>query len=221
MRILAIDTSTDYLSIAVTDGARTLARFHRKVGRRHSDLLIPTIKRLIKECGLKLKDIEGLSVGIGPGSFTGLRIAVTTAKGLAHALRIPVVTVPTLDAIAANAGRFRGNICPVLDARKGKLYACLYRSDGKDIKRIWKYLLLTAGGLAEKISGKNALLLGDGMETVKKTGIKFSNGIEYWQPRAETIGRLALTDFRNRRFTKPEDLEPLYLYSRECDIKGY
>ena len=151
MKLLAIDTSTDRLSLAVTDGDKVIGRFHRPAKRSHSRLLIPSIDKLLKKAKLKLKDIDGFVVSIGPGSFTGLRIGVTTVKGLAYSLRKPIVTVPTLNAIAHNIKNFRGIICPVLDARKNKVYACIYRSDGNTIKRISKYLLLPMADLVDMI----------------------------------------------------------------------
>src|SRR5512135_1749772 len=107
MTILAIDTSTDYLSLAVTRDGKTAARFHRRSAMRHSSLLVPMIDKILKKAKVKLKAVDCFAISIGPGSFTGLRIGVTTVKGLAYALKKPVVTVPTLDAIAANAKGFK------------------------------------------------------------------------------------------------------------------
>lgn len=213
MRLLAIDTSTDYLSLAVMANKRIVSRLHRKADRRHSSLLIPMIDKLLKKARLKLKDIDIFCISIGPGSFTGLRIGVTTVKGLAYSLRKPIVVAPTLDVIAQNARGFYGIICPVLDAKKNKVYACLYKSDGKVIKRISKYLLLPVQDLIKKVKKikDNILFLGDIVEK------KYTKD---WHPRAEIAARLGLENFKKRRFVKPEDLEPLYLYSKECDIKG-
>jgi len=157
MKLLAIDTSTNYLNLAVTDGDRVIAKFHKKADMSHSSLLIPMIDKVLKKARLKLKDIDGFSISIGPGSFTGLRIGVTTVKGLAYAMKKPIVTVPTLDAIADNAKEFAGLVCPVLDAKKNKVYACLYRSDGEKLKRASKYLLLGITDLI-KIIGKRKTL---------------------------------------------------------------
>ena len=220
MKILAIDTSTDYLSVAITDGNRTLARFHRKVGRRHSDLLVPTIKSLVKRCGMRPEDLSALFVGVGPGSFTGLRIGVATIKAMAYALRIPIVAVGSLDAIAGNASGHKGLVSPVLDARKNKVYACLYRSDGKAVRRISRYLLLTAGELAKKVAGREVLFLGDGVDILKAAGIAACEVLKYWQPKAETVARLGMEDLKKNRFKTAEELEPLFLYSKECDITG-
>ncbi len=142
--MLAIDTSTDYLSLALMRDGKVIARFHRRSHMRHSTLLVPMIVKLLKNARTNLKNINCFCISVGPGSFTGLRIGVATVKGLAYALKKPVVTVPTLDAIAYNVKNFKGIVCPVLDARKNKIYACLYRSDGKNMKKISKYFLIPA-----------------------------------------------------------------------------
>jgi len=212
MKILAIDTSTDYLSLAVLDNGKVLAKFHQKTSMRHSILLVPTIDKMLKRARLKVKDIDCFAISIGPGSFTGLRIGVTVIKGLAYALKKPVVAVPTLDVIAWNAQNFKGMICPVLDARKNKVYACIYRSDENAVKKISKYLLLPLEELLKKIRKYDKVIfLGD---------TKDNNFKKDWHPKAEVVARLALEDFKKKRFVKPEELEPLYLYSKECDIKG-
>ena len=212
MKILAIDTSTDYLSLAILKDDSLAAKFHKKADRRHSILLVPMIDKLLKRVKLKIKDIDCFAVSVGPGSFTGLRIGVTVVKGFAYTLNKKIVAVPTLDVIAENAKSFNGVICPVLDARKNKVYACLYKSDGKTIKKISKYLLLPLDELLKKVSEYDKVLfLGDTKE---------NNYKKDWHPRADVVAKLGVGYFKNRKFVKPEDLEPMYLYSRECDIKG-
>lgn len=216
MKILSIDTSTDYLSVAITDGAKVLARYHKPSHRNHSRLLIPTISNLVRKARLKLKDIGGFCVSVGPGSFTGLRIGVVTVKGLAYALGKPIVTIPTLDVIAYNAKGFKGIICPVLDAKKSKVYAALYKSDGVTFKKVSKYLLIEAESLLKMASKYDKVLfLGDGVKLVGS-----EEKIKNWHPRADAAALLAHESFKKKRFISPEDLEPMYIYSRECDITG-
>ena len=217
MKQLAIDTSTEYLSLAVLDGDKIIGRFHRKIGRNHSSLLIPYIDKLLKKARLKLKDIDCYSIGIGPGSFTGLRIGVTTVKGLAYCLKKPIAAIPTLDAIAGNINKYRGIICPIIDARKNKFYACLYDSGADGIKRVSGYLLLPLDELMKLVDRYDKIFfLGDAAHLIGRS----SGKMDKWHPRAEVIGRIALGYIKRKEFTGPEDLEPLYLYSKECDIKG-
>ena len=217
MNILAIDTSSDYLSIAVAENYKILSRFHRKAAMAHSRLLVPTIDKVLKKAKIRLEDVGLFCISIGPGSFTGLRIGVTTIKGLSYALKKPISPVPTLDVIARNVKGFEGVICPVLDARKSKVYACLYKSDGKTIKRISEYLLLSVKDLMEKTAKYDKVLfLGDAMHLLGKPSVKKPD----WHPRADTVARLGLEEFNKGRIVKAEDLEPMYLYSKECDITG-
>ena len=219
MKILAIDTSTDYLSLAILKDEKIIARFHKKAGMRHSILLVPTIDKLLKKVKLKVKDIDSFAISVGPGSFTGLRIGVTVVKGLAFALKKPVVAVPTLDVIANNVSGFSGVICPVLDARKNKVYACLYKSDGKTIKKISKYLLLPLHELLKETSKYDKVLFLGNVICKPGLQINLQAGLD-WHPRAEIAARLGAEYFKKRKFVKAENLEPLYIYSRECDIKG-
>ncbi|MFA6078322.1 MAG: tRNA (adenosine(37)-N6)-threonylcarbamoyltransferase complex dimerization subunit type 1 TsaB [Candidatus Omnitrophota bacterium] len=217
MKILSIDTSTDYMSLAVMDGEKVLRRFHRKADRNHARLLIPTIESLLKRSRIKLDELDAFCIGVGPGSFTGLRIGVTTIKGLSLATGKPIAAVPTLDAIAYNARNEDAVICPVLDARKKKVYACLYRFiDGK-LKRLTKYLLLPAEELV-KIAGEydKVFFLGDALHIIgKHTDEKID-----WHPRADVLGNMGLEFINKKRCVTPEKLEPMYLYSKECDITG-
>jgi len=223
MIILAIDTSTDYLSLAVLKAGRIAAKFHRRAHRKHSMLLVPMIDKLLKKARVKIKDVSCFAISVGPGSFTGLRIGVTVVKGLAYALKKKIVAVPTLDVIADNAKSFKGVISPVLDARKNKVYACLYRSDGKRVKKISRYLLLPLDEILKRASKYDKVLfLGDIISAPGAENIFHSrsrNKVD-WHPRAEVVAELGAEYYKDKKFVKAEDLEPLYLYSRECDITG-
>ena len=221
MKFLAIDTSTDYLSLAVMHDDKVLARIHRKAPRSHSSLLMPMIDRILKRSKTTLKDLDGFCLSIGPGSFTGLRIGAATVKGLAFVTKKPVVAVPTLDAIAVNGKRFCGIICPVLDARKNKVYASIYKSDGNRVKRISGFLLVEVADLLKMLEKYDDVsFLGDFAERIVGLlpGAKIAG--PSWQPRPEVLGALGADYFKKRKFVKVEDLEPLYVYSRECDITG-
>ena len=230
MNILAIDTSTDYLSLAVMRDEKIIARFHRRSRMRHSSLLVPMIDRLLKKARMKLGAIDCFCISVGPGSFTGLRIGVATIKGFSYSLGTPIVAVPTLDAIAMNARGFKGIICPVLDARKSKVYACLYRSDGKNIKRISKYLLLPVKELLEKTAGYGKIIfLGDAIHLLERSFETSYSSVSQdriccrkfdWHPKADIVAKLGAGYWKAKKFVTAERLEPLYLYSRECDVTG-
>lgn len=132
MRLLALETATRTASVAVVEGtgladARVLAEREREVAT-HSDVLLALIDDVLREAGAALAELGGVAVGAGPGSFTGLRIGLATAKGLCFAAGKPLYAVSTLAALALQAGA-HGDVAvvPVLDAKKGEVYAGAYR----------------------------------------------------------------------------------------------
>lgn len=131
MLILALDTATETCGVAVAEGERVLVEYSERVGRNHSSRLFPLIETALKAAGREASDLEGIAVTIGPGSYTGLRIALSSASTLSYALDIPVIGLTTLEVLAFAAGPREGLISPLIDARGGRVYAALYRKDGK------------------------------------------------------------------------------------------
>ncbi len=130
VRVLGIETSTSVCSVALVDAARVVAECTLDLGVHHSERLLPMVARLLEETGSELADLDGIAVGAGPGSFTGLRIGMGTAKGLCVGLGVPLVAVSTLEGLALNA--VAGTpVCATLDARRGDVYAGVYRFDGR------------------------------------------------------------------------------------------
>lgn len=128
MRVLGIDSATLVAGVAVIEEERVVVEGFLQTRKTHSERLLPLIALWLQEAELSLKDIDGIAVTSGPGSFTGLRIGVATAKGLAQAAGKPLLGVPTLDALALNLAGSSGIICPILNARKGEVYTALYAS---------------------------------------------------------------------------------------------
>jgi tRNA threonylcarbamoyladenosine biosynthesis protein TsaB len=135
-KTLAIDTSSFVMGIAITEGERTLGEITTNIKKNHSIRLMPAIDNLMKEIGVKPKELDRIVVANGPGSYTGVRIGVTTAKTLAWSLNIPVIGVSSL-AVLAQAGRFfKGIISPIMDARRGQVYTGHYQAKGALIKEV-------------------------------------------------------------------------------------
>lgn len=128
MRLIAFDTATEWCSAALYDEGRVISR-EEKAGQRHSELLMPMLFSLLAEAQLTLRDLDGLAYGMGPGSFTGLRIACGVAQGVAMGANLPVVGVSTLEALAESARIRHGceRVLACLDARMNEVYAGLYR----------------------------------------------------------------------------------------------
>ena len=161
MRVLGLETSTLAGGVALVDGERLVAEYVLDVSVTHSERLLAAVDRVLADAHWAPRDLEGVAVSIGPGSFTGLRIGVSTAKGLALALELPIAAVPTLDAMAAAVPWAALPVCPVLQARRGEVYASRYRRDGEGLRREWEYLALSPGELSGRL-GEPTLLVGDG-----------------------------------------------------------
>lgn len=137
MKILAIDTSTHVMGIAVAKGDVLLGEYVTHFKKNHSLRLMPAIDQLLTELEIKPNQLDAVVVAKGPGSYTGVRIGVTTAKSFAWALGIPVYEVSSLAQLAMNGSFFDGYICPFFDARRGRVYTGLYQYEEKQVKEIY------------------------------------------------------------------------------------
>jgi tRNA threonylcarbamoyladenosine biosynthesis protein TsaB len=163
MKILAVDTSTSLGSIALVEGLQVRAELSLNVSVTHNQRLLPGIHRLLANVSWTLESLDGLALGLGPGSFTGLRIGMSVMKGLAFASGKPLAGVPTLDALAANVSIAPWRICPILDARKGEVYTALYQGRGGfDVERVTPYLVVKPERLVALIN-ERTVFLGDGL----------------------------------------------------------
>ncbi|MDR2102895.1 MAG: tRNA (adenosine(37)-N6)-threonylcarbamoyltransferase complex dimerization subunit type 1 TsaB [Treponema sp.] len=170
MNILALDTATAILSIALSTG-EGIYFIEIDAGQKHSEILMDGIRGLMERAFLAPEDLDGVVCMKGPGSFTGLRIGFAAAKGLALALGIPMGTVPTLDCMAAPLSFWPGIVLPVIDAKKNAFFTALYRGE----ERISDFLDLDVSAIAEKIQefhGKvqndSLLLTGPDADMLKK-----------------------------------------------------
>lgn len=151
MTIIALDTATSILSVALVSGAFSTRKeqwyFEIDAGQRHGELLMEVSDQLIKTAGLKPSDVDLVVCMKGPGSFTGLRIGFAAAKGMALALKIPLLTVPTLDCMALSCSLWPGMVIPVLDAKKQCYFTAFYRKE----QRITEYMDADPARIAELI----------------------------------------------------------------------
>ena len=160
MHILAIETTGPHCSVAIIDEAGNVKETASKGTMNHLQFLMPLTKRLLVDCQLQLDDIDAIAVSAGPGSFTGIRIGVSSARGLAQVLGCQVIPVETLKAFAYHAPDFDGLICPIFDARRNQIYGGAFAwKDGEIVEAVPggpymldEYLLLLEGAMAA--SGK-------------------------------------------------------------------
>lgn len=169
MLIFGTDTCSMSSSAAVMSEEKLVAEFTVNHKKTHSEKIMPQISAMLEACGTKLEDIDYFAASVGPGSFTGVRIGVATAKGFAQATNKPCVAVSALLALAFGAKSFRGLVCPILDARRNQVYSALFESDGKAIKRITEDRALTLDDLLCELCGlgKDVIFTGDGVPVFK------------------------------------------------------
>ena len=176
MKILGIDTSTPIGSIALIDGDNLVAEHTLNIVQAHSSRLMPAIDSVLKWGDITVDDLEGCAVGIGPGSFTGIRIGVATIKSLCYALDKPIVGVSTLEAIAYNLRWANGVICPLLDARRSEIYGTVFRG-GSEWQRLSEDLCLSIDAFLDRLGEATAQrsvpttfnFVGDGLLTYGNT----------------------------------------------------
>jgi tRNA threonylcarbamoyladenosine biosynthesis protein TsaB len=217
VRLLAVETSTLAGGVALLEGERLRGEYLLDVSATHSERLMPAIDRLLADAGWTAAELQGLAVAVGPGSFTGLRIGLSAVKGLALALGIPVAAVPTLDAMAAALPYASLPVCPVLDARKGEVYACLYRWEGAAMERQWEYLVLTPPDLAARLT-EPVLLLGDGahlIETPHARPVPPHRRV----PSPSAVGVLGVERLAGGQPAAAGELVPIYLRRSEAELK--
>lgn len=160
MNILAMDTSGSVCSVAVARDNKIIASEYVDNGLTHSALLMPRVDACLHEATLSIADIDLFAVTTGPGSFTGLRIGISTAKGFAQAMDKPIAAFGTLQALAANFLGLGMYVCPVIDARNDRVYTALYKSDGQ----VAPPSVVEVSALQDFIGTDSVLFCGDGID---------------------------------------------------------
>jgi len=228
--ILAIETSGRIGSVAIALGEQMLSEAHFSGPMRHSAEIFPAVHRLLERFSRKPKEIEHIYISVGPGSFTGLRIAVALAKTMHLANAARIIAVDTLDVIAANATDYikeekakgLAKIATILDAKRGQFFIAVYQNKQGQWKKSMPDCLITAQQFLENFAGNSqpVWLLGEGLvyhkDKFKADGIRFLNE-RYWSPRAEKVHLLGWQKTLAGQFADPLTLQPTYL--RRPDIK--
>jgi tRNA threonylcarbamoyladenosine biosynthesis protein TsaB len=241
MRILALDTSTEYCSVALRVDENCVER-SELAGQRHSELLLPMIRAVLDQAGVAMHTLDGCAVGIGPGSFTGLRIGCGVGQGLAFAAKLPVIGVCSLEAIAETQRARSGSrrVLAALDARMQEVYVAAYEHDG----HVWKTVLaptvlppdaVSVPQTDEDSNGSDAQVTvkrasastgqrerwhaaGPGFAAYPGLLERLADHIETWDvgtlPSAAAIARLGATSFSQGLGVDARDLAPLYVRHR-------
>ena len=178
MIVLGIDTSCAVSTVALTSDRELIATYSLCSTLEHSTVLLPMIERILSDAFLSMKDVELVAVTNGPGSFTGIRIGISTAKGLAFPFDTPCIGVSTLESLAWQLEGLDGSICPVIDARNNSVYTALFESDSKGgITRVTDDSVLQISELPTVLKGKKVHLVGDASDKVRDflSDVRFDN----------------------------------------------
>lgn len=214
--LLHIETATDVCSVALTEGDNILKVSDNNDGNSHSKNLLPFIDKVLKESNRELKTLDGVVVSIGPGSYTGLRIGVSTAKGIAYSLQIPVITVSTLESIA-NGCRLHiadpgtQQIVPMIDARRMEVFAARYNADMELLDDV-AAVIVEEDSYADLLAEQKVVFCGNGMPKCKELLSRFGNAhFADFPISAQYMLPTALKKWKAENFADVAYFEPFYL----------
>lgn len=199
-------------------------RLHVEV--RYSERLLVAIDRLLSDSGTSVADLDAIAVSIGPGSFTGLRVGLSTAKGLAMGSRKPLVTVPTLEAIASLFPHSNALIAPMLDARRQEVYWALFDTQEGRPLRLHPEAATSPEAMLESIGRleQPVLFVGEGVDKYKELLFAHRAGKSLFAPKAlqfpsaAAVAELGLARFKNGEVQPPEEVTPFYLRASTAEL---
>jgi tRNA threonylcarbamoyladenosine biosynthesis protein TsaB len=226
--VLGIEAATPVAGVAVVNEEKILAERFINNKRTHSVNLLPMIKEVIIDAGIKPEEINGIAVSSGPGSFTGLRIGMTTAKTLAQVWNIPVISVSTLDAMSFPLVGYYGLVCPILNARKNEVYSAIYQGRSAEIIRLESPMAVPISELLQRLNAwpnENILFLGDAIDIYQQE-LKDSLGLRAQfaasaaiLPRGATVAELGINKLSRGEVMSPLEIKPDYLRQSEAEVK--
>ena len=227
MLILSIDSSTPVAGIAVSDGMQLLGEITLNTKNTHSEKLMPLVKHLLDELALSVNDLDAIAVTQGPGSFTGLRIGMATAKGLAQGAGKKLIAVPTLDCLAQNLLHYPGIICPIMNAQKKQVYTAIYRSGRDKLERLSDYQAIAVEQLAAQLKElqEDVWFVGDGVaafadvfQELLGDACRFADGHNIL-PRAGALAMLAAERASEEQFDDLYQAELIYIRKSEAEVQ--
>jgi tRNA threonylcarbamoyladenosine biosynthesis protein TsaB len=226
MKVLAVETATSWQSVAILDDSRVLALHNQEAAGSHAKLLLPTIDRLLCETGLTIKQLDGLVVSIGPGSFTGLRVGLATLLGFRTISQLPLAVVPTLEGMAWNLRGTTRLLCPTLNSRRGELYWALFRWTSDDrMERVRQEQVGTPTMLGNSLS-ESVLIFGEGW-TAEEPAIRAAISPfiivteapeSSMKPSAVSIGQVGLERLRLGEYAGV-GISPFYVQRTAAELK--
>jgi len=216
--ILSIETSTKACSAAIHQDGKLLSVSELYHEKSSSGMLTTLIEHVVRTASLTLQDLDAIAVAKGPGSYTGLRIGVSTAKGLCFTLEKPLIAINTLEAMAFPLSIIHYQLsiylCPMLDARRMEVYCAVYQADTMECIEPTQAKIIDETSFADLLQNHKIIFFGDGAEKCRVTLKSNPNAIflnETIFPSARSVGILATRAFENKQFENVADFEPYYL----------
>lgn len=213
--ILAFDTATPVGSVALVDAEHTLVSRYFDLGLQHHQRLFIEVEEALKVAGCTFEQLAAIAVTLGPGSFTGLRLGLSAAKGFCLARQLPLVTVSTLEVLAARLPFAHCPVCPMLDARKGEVYTALYDTSTGRPRLLEEPRALVPQALLAERAGTPTLFTGDGMWAYRELVAACPQALQApfpcSRPDAGVLGWLALARLEAGQVAELESVEPEYL----------
>ncbi len=231
MKILGIESASITASCAISEDEILLCEYTQNHKKTHSEKLMPLIVKALEDNEISLNDIDVIAISKGPGSYTGLRIGAAIAKGLAQALDIPMVAVPTMKALAANVFDSSRYIIPILDAKGGRAYSGIYKWENNNLVTVKEQFPINIDELVDIINGldNDVVLNGDGSVNYKEVLQSKINKKIYFAPEkynilsASSINHVGYQLIKENNMLSCYDFSPEYLRpsqaERMCDIK--
>jgi len=225
MKVLGIDTSTSCGAMGLIDDGEVISDYLLNLPVTHSERLLGAIEFVLREARCPIENIDGWAIALGPGSFTGLRIGVSTVKGLALATGKPVAGVSILDVLASQIAPTPYLICPILDARKKEIYTAFYRyEEGSSLKRQSDYQAIRPENLVKKIT-EPTIFLGDGVKTYGDFLLNSLASSAIFPPaplhfsHGSMVAKLGFELLRKGKHLNLSTFSPLYIRPSEAEMK--
>lgn len=221
--ILALDTATLVSSVALVRDETLVAELTIQTKKTHSEMLMPHIEQVMALANAAKQDLSLIAVSIGPGSFTGLRIGLATAKALAYALNIPLIGIPTLEALAYNCPIPGALLSPMLDAQKGNVYQALYTWNGNKLNELMPARVISFKTALTELAAetKPVVIMGEGAVMNRSAMNDLPNPVpaepHVVMPRAASVALLGHKKFNNGYADDIMMLEPVYIRRSEAE----
>ncbi|MGL5754197.1 MAG: tRNA (adenosine(37)-N6)-threonylcarbamoyltransferase complex dimerization subunit type 1 TsaB [Paraclostridium sp.] len=226
MKILGIDTSTQAASVCIIEDEKLICEYTINSKRTHSQKLMLMIESMIKESDLSIKDIDAIAICIGPGSFTGLRIGMATAKAISHVRNLPIISVNSLESLAFNMNLCDKTICSIIDAQRNQVYTGKYKFENNEFKTVEDVNVIAVDELIEELSSKDEefILVGeatslyiDKLSEVKNISIaSASNNVN----KASSLCVLGIMKYeKNIDIHNCHSINPMYIRKSQAEVQ--